>query len=62
VSIPVGTRPDEGFDLINGGELVGTYTIGKFENCGINTPLINSLVPGSGNTVDITVTNGVVAE
>lgn len=62
VSIPVGTRPDEGFDLINGGELVGTYTIGTFENCGINTPLINSLVPGSGNTVDITVTNGVVAE
>lgn len=59
VSIPVGTRPGEGFDLTNGGRLVGTYTIGQFENCGINTGLINSLVPGAGNTVDIQVTNGV---
>ena len=59
VSIPVGTRPNEGFDLVNGGRLVGTYTIGDFENCGINTGLINLLVPGGGNTVDITVSNGV---
>jgi hypothetical protein len=59
VSIPVGTRPGEGFDLSEGGRLVGTYTIGNFENCGINTPLINALVPGPGNTVDIQVTNGV---
>ncbi|RYJ02449.1 MAG: hypothetical protein EON52_19570 [Actinomycetales bacterium] len=62
VSIPVGTKPNEGFDLINGGELVGTYTIGQFENCGLNTPLINALVPGAGNTVDIKVSNGVIAE
>ncbi len=59
VSIPVGTRPNEGFDLVNGGTLVGTFTIGEFENCGINTGLINSLVPGGGNTVTINVTNGV---
>lgn len=59
VSIPVGTRPGEGFDLVNGGTLVGTYSIGKFANCGLNTALINSLVPGGGNTVDIDVTNGV---
>ena len=62
VTIPVGTRPNEGFDLINGGELVGTYTIGQFENCGINTGLINSIVPGAGNTVDIQVSNGIVHE
>ncbi|KQY56114.1 hypothetical protein ASD11_16760 [Aeromicrobium sp. Root495] len=62
VSIPVGTKPNEGFDLINGGELVGTYSIGQFENCGANTWLINALVPGGGNTVDIQVSNGIVHE
>lgn len=59
VTIPVGTRPGEGFDLVNGGTLAGTYTIGNFSNCGLNTGLINALVPGGGNTVDIQVTNGV---
>lgn len=62
VSIPVGTPEGEGFDLINGGTLTGTYTIGSFSNCGINTALINALVPGQGNTVDIKVSNGVIAE
>lgn len=58
VSIPVGTEPGVGFDLANGGRLVGTYTIGQFKNCGLNTALINALVPGPGNTVDIQVSNG----
>ena len=58
VSIPADTEPGVGFDLVNGGRLVGTYTIGAFENCGINTPLINVLVPGAGNTVKIDVSNG----
>lgn len=59
VTIPVGTEPGVGFDLTEGGRLVGEYTIGDFQNCGINTPLINALVPGPGNTVDIQVSNGV---
>ena len=59
VSIPANTRPNEGFDLELGGRLVGTYSIGTFENCGLNTGLINLLVPGSGNTLDLQVTNGV---
>lgn len=58
VSIPVGTEPGVGFDLVNGGRLVGTYTIGDFQHCGINTLLINALVPGGGNTVDLEVSNG----
>lgn len=59
VTIPVGTEPGVGFDLALGGRLVGEYTIGKFANCGLNTGLINALVPGPGNTVDIQVSNGV---
>lgn len=58
VSIPVGTEPGVGFDLVEGGTLVGTYTIGNFQNCGLNTALINALVPGAGNTVNIQVSNG----
>ena len=45
-------------DLINGGELTGTYSLGDFNNCGINQWLINAVIPGSGNTVDINVSNG----
>ncbi|MET0822013.1 MAG: hypothetical protein ABWY58_13695 [Aeromicrobium sp.] len=59
VSIPANTRPNEGFDLELGGRLVGTYSIGNFENCGLNTGLINLLVPGSGNTLDLQVSNGI---
>ncbi|MFW6775921.1 hypothetical protein ACOACO_16675 [Nocardioides sp. CPCC 205120] len=59
VTIPVGTEPGVGFDLAEGGRLVGEYTIGDFANCGLNTGLINLLVPGPGNTVDIQVSNGV---
>jgi hypothetical protein len=62
VSIPVTTPADEGFDIIAGGNLEGTYSIGNFSNCGLNTGLINLLVPGGGNTVDIQASNGVVVE
>lgn len=59
VVIPADTPEGQGFDLVNGGTLAGTYTIGKFERCGLMTPLINALVPGPGNTASITVSNGV---
>lgn len=62
ISIPVGTPEGEGFDIIEGGNLEGTYSLGNFANCGLNTGLINALVPGPGNTVDIKATNGVVVE
>ena len=29
----------------------GTYTIPQFANCGIATPLVNALIPGTGNTM-----------
>lgn len=47
------------FDLIKGGVLAGTFTIPKFSGCGLlNTPLINALVPGPGNTVSLHLTKG----
>ncbi|RNL64841.1 hypothetical protein EFK50_02295 [Nocardioides marmoriginsengisoli] len=61
VSIPANTPPGEGFDLINGGRLTGTYTIGQFQNCGLLTPFVNLLVPGAGNTVTLQATNGRVS-
>lgn len=61
-SIPADTPEGEGFDLLEGGNLTGTYTLPQFANCGINTSLINALVPGPGNTVSIQASNGVVVE
>lgn len=58
VTIPVDTPAGGNFNLLSGGPLEGTFTIGEFENCGLNTWLINALVPGSGNTVDLDVSNG----
>lgn len=42
------------FSVITGGNLTGTYTIPKFQNCLLATPLINLTVPGSGNTITLT--------
>ncbi|TNC52276.1 hypothetical protein [Mumia zhuanghuii] len=58
VTIPANTPAGGNFNLLEGGTLKGTFTIGDFQNCGLNTWLINLLVPGSGNTIDINVTNG----
>jgi hypothetical protein len=46
------------FNLTNGGPIVGTYSIGDFANCGLSTALINSMVPGGGDTVTLNLTNG----
>jgi len=61
VSIPANTPPGSAFDLLQGGQLTGSYAIGNFQNCGLNTWLINSVVPGSNNSMDIVVSNGRVA-
>lgn len=54
VTIPVGGP----FDLVKGGTLTGTYTIGNFSHCGLTTALINLLIPGDGNTVSLTLSHG----
>jgi hypothetical protein len=46
---------EDGFNVLTGGNVSGTYTIPKFSNCGLlNTPIINAIIPGSGNTITLT--------
>jgi hypothetical protein len=52
VSVTVNSQP--GFSILKGGNLAGTYTIPDFANCGLETLLINLTVPGSGNTITLT--------
>jgi hypothetical protein len=58
VSIPANTPAGQSFNLFTGGTLSGQFSIGNFQHCGLNTGLINLLIPGSGNTVTIQVSNG----
>ena len=52
VSVSVSSQP--GFSIVKGGNLAGTYTIPQFANCGLETALINLTLPGSGNTITLT--------
>lgn len=45
---------EDGFNVFGGGKLSGEYTIPKFEHCLLATPVINSMVPGDGNTITLT--------
>ncbi len=50
--VTVTSRP--GFSIVKGGNLSGTYTIPQFANCGLVTVLLNLTIPGSGNTITLT--------
>lgn len=72
VTIEADTPAGQYFDIVDGGTLAGTYTIGNFQNCtplnflsipgfdffGIGSIPVNALVPGTNNTVSIQVSNG----
>jgi hypothetical protein len=45
---------DPGFNVLLGGNISGTYTIPSFSNCGFTTFIINAIIPGSGNTIALT--------
>ena len=49
--VPLRSRP--GFDLEQGGRLVGEYRRPPFTGCGWITPLVNLLIAGPGNAVVI---------
>jgi hypothetical protein len=57
-SLTVAGIPQPGFSILKGGNLAGTYTIPDFANCGLETLLINLTVPGSGNTITLTLGKG----
>jgi len=42
-----------GFNVLDGGNVAGTYTIGKFSHCGVSTLLINQTIPASGNKITL---------
>jgi hypothetical protein len=44
----------KGFNVLGGGKLAGSYTIGDFGHCGLATLLINTTIPASGNTITFT--------
>ena len=48
----------KGFSVVNGGKLSGTYAIPKFAGCGLLTPVLNATIPGSGNTIALTLGKG----
>jgi hypothetical protein len=65
ISLPVGnqcqTTPfnislssGSGFTVSGGGPVSGSYTIPAFHNCGLNTLLLNLTIPGSGNSLNLT--------
>jgi hypothetical protein len=43
-----------GFTIGTGGPVSGTYTIPPFVNCLLETPIINLVIPGPGNTINLT--------
>jgi hypothetical protein len=58
VVIDADTPDGEFFNIASGGRLTGEYSIGNFQHCGFNTWLINVLVPGSGNSIELNLTDG----
>jgi len=53
-SVVVTVKSQKGFNVLKGGNLAGSYTIGRFQDCGLATLLINATIPGSGNTIRLT--------
>jgi hypothetical protein len=56
--VTVTVSSDPGFSILKGGNLSGTYTIPDFAGCGLETLLINLTLPGSGNTITLTLGKG----
>lgn len=66
LTVPVGTgcqtaapvevtvKSQKGFNVLAGGNLAGSYTIGDFQHCKLATVLINSTIPAAGNTITLT--------
>jgi hypothetical protein len=58
--VTITTVSGDDWNVVTGGTLTGTYTIPKFEHCLLATPLINLIVPGSGNTITLKLGAGTV--
>lgn len=58
VRIQLATPKGQTFNIFSGGTVTGKFALGPFANCGLTTALVNQLVPGTGNTASITLSNG----
>jgi hypothetical protein len=52
--VVVPLKSQKGFNILKGGKMAGSYTIGQFAHCGPATLLINLTIPASGNTITFT--------
>ena len=52
-AVVVGLASQPGFNVVEGGSLAGSYTIGDFSGCGLAGLLINATIPGAGNTITL---------
>jgi hypothetical protein len=59
--VAVAVTSQSGFNPLKGGKLSGTYTIPDFANCELATTLINLTLPGSGNTITLTLGKAKIA-
>jgi hypothetical protein len=53
-AVVVKLKSQKGFNVLDGGKVAGSYTIGDFQNCELATELINLTIPASGNTITLT--------
>jgi hypothetical protein len=51
---------EPGFGILTGGVVSGTYTIPDFDHCLLATSIINLIIPGSGNTIALTLGRAVL--
>lgn len=56
VTINLESPEGETFKPLEGGNLTGTYALPPLENCGGLTDIINQLMAGPGNTIDLALT------
>ena len=49
--VVVSLTSQPGFNILAGGKVAGSYTIGHFSHCGLATLLINQTIPAAGNTI-----------
>lgn len=50
VTVTMSGTVDMGVFLTEGGTFSGEYAIPRFKSCGLLTPALNLVVPGSGNS------------
>lgn len=59
--VRVAVNSEPGFSVGTGGTLSGTYTLGRFQNCGQAEPLINNTLTGGGNQLKLVFSDGKIS-